>query len=487
MYRSVTFAALRRGVDPSEAEQVARIVEDIELEVRVDGVTVDGVDATIEIRGPEVSRAVSIVAANPAVRAEMVRRQREWVAARDGGVLEGRDIGTVVFPDAELKVYLTADPEVRAQRRSQEVTDLDYETVAADLARRDALDQGRDVSPLTEAARRLPARHHRDDRGGDRRHDRRRSWGTGGSMAEARPGRRRRDLDRPAEPRARASPTRSSAASSSSWPSCSVASRSSARRRSPPRARTSWRRCTAATSTSPSPSIVTRRPMRYMGKDSIWKSKPLGRFVSMLGAFPVHRGSADRDALKACTDIVNGGSPLVMFPEGTRQSGPIVQEMFDGTAYVAAKTDVPIIPMGIGGSEAMMPKGAKLLKPSKLVLIVGDPIPPPERTRAGSHAAQRGRRAHRAAPRRDPGALRRGPGRAGQPNPTRRRRPTDRLRRPWWRSAPRCRCARDLGRREHLAHALLEVLEGERVVVGVEGLLVPVVGELLGELRTRRR
>ena len=129
--------------------------------------------------------------------------------------------------------------------------------------------------------------------------------------------------------------------------------------------------------------IVTRRPMRYMGKDNIWKSKPLGRFVSMLGAFPVHRGSADRDALKACTDIVNGGSPLVMFPEGTRQSGPVVQEMFDGTAYVAAKADVPIIPMGIGGSEAMMPKGAKLLHPSKLVLVVGDPIPPPERTAAG--------------------------------------------------------------------------------------------------------
>lgn len=130
-------------------------------------------------------------------------------------------------------------------------------------------------------------------------------------------------------------------------------------------------------------SLVTKRPMRYMGKDSIWRSKPLGRFVSMLGAFPVHRGSADRDALKACTDIVAGGSPLVMFPEGTRQSGPIVQELFDGTAYVAAKAAVPIIPMGIGGSEAMMPKGAKLLKPSKLVLVVGDPIPPPEQTAAG--------------------------------------------------------------------------------------------------------
>ena len=69
----------------------------------------------------------------------------------DGGVIEGRDIGTVVFPDAELKVFLTADPETRARRRAQEVTELDYETVAADLARRDALDQGRDDSPLAEA------------------------------------------------------------------------------------------------------------------------------------------------------------------------------------------------------------------------------------------------------------------------------------------------------------------------------------------------
>ena len=130
-------------------------------------------------------------------------------------------------------------------------------------------------------------------------------------------------------------------------------------------------------------SLVTRRPMRYMGKDNIWKSKLLGRFVSMLGAFPVHRGTADRDALRACVDIVSGGSPLVMFPEGTRQHGPVLHELFDGTAYVAAKTRVPIVPMGIGGSEAMMPKGAKLPRFSRLVLVVGDPIPAPEPTAGG--------------------------------------------------------------------------------------------------------
>ena len=151
MYRAVTFAVLRRGVDPTEVGRVARIASDVSMTVEANSVVVDGVDATIEIRGPEVSRAVSIVAANPEVRRELVRRQREWVAARGGGVLEGRDIGTVVFPEAELKVYLTADPAVRAERRSKEVTDLDYATVAADMARRDALDSGRDTSPLAQA------------------------------------------------------------------------------------------------------------------------------------------------------------------------------------------------------------------------------------------------------------------------------------------------------------------------------------------------
>lgn len=152
MYRSVAFAALRRGIDPAEAEPVAKVARDLDLRMDEDGaVRVDGVDATIEIRGPEVTRAVSVVAANPQVRTELVSRQREWAQRHGGGVLEGRDIGTVVFPDAELKVYLDASPEVRAARRSREVTDLDYETVAADIARRDALDQGREADPLRVA------------------------------------------------------------------------------------------------------------------------------------------------------------------------------------------------------------------------------------------------------------------------------------------------------------------------------------------------
>jgi 1-acyl-sn-glycerol-3-phosphate acyltransferase len=130
-------------------------------------------------------------------------------------------------------------------------------------------------------------------------------------------------------------------------------------------------------------SLVTKRRLRYMSKDSIWKSKALGGFVSFLGGFPVSRGAVDREALRTCIDVIEAGEPLVMFPEGTRRSGPVVEELFDGPAYVAAKTRVPIVPVGIGGSEAMMPKGSKLLKPSKLVLLIGEPLDPPSPSEGG--------------------------------------------------------------------------------------------------------
>ncbi|MGI9597086.1 MAG: (d)CMP kinase [Acidimicrobiales bacterium] len=152
MYRSVTFAVLAHGIDPEDEEKVAALAREVTIDLQTDGtVVVDGVDATTQIRGPEVSRSVSVVSANQAVRSELVSRQREWTRRRGGGVLEGRDIGTVVFPDADLKVYLTADPEVRAARRAREVTDLDYDSVAADIARRDSYDSQREHDPLRQA------------------------------------------------------------------------------------------------------------------------------------------------------------------------------------------------------------------------------------------------------------------------------------------------------------------------------------------------
>ncbi|MFN5841485.1 MAG: lysophospholipid acyltransferase family protein [Acidimicrobiaceae bacterium] len=125
---------------------------------------------------------------------------------------------------------------------------------------------------------------------------------------------------------------------------------------------------------TPLAAAVTRRRLRFMGKDTIWKIKPIGWIISALGAFPVTRGTADREALKRCVAVLEAGEPLVLFPEGTRQSGPIVQPLFDGAAYVAVKAGVPIIPVGIGGSEGVMPKGSKMIYPRKCVVVVGEPI-----------------------------------------------------------------------------------------------------------------
>jgi cytidylate kinase len=151
MYRSVAFAALEGGTDPEDAESIARLVEKVTIEIS-ERVMVDGTDATTAIRSPEVTKAVSAVAANPAVRRELVRRQREWAEEHGGGVVEGRDIGSVVFPEADLKVYLTANDEERARRRATELGALDQAAaVAADIARRDRYDSTREASPLTVA------------------------------------------------------------------------------------------------------------------------------------------------------------------------------------------------------------------------------------------------------------------------------------------------------------------------------------------------
>jgi 1-acyl-sn-glycerol-3-phosphate acyltransferase len=128
---------------------------------------------------------------------------------------------------------------------------------------------------------------------------------------------------------------------------------------------------------TPIAACLTRRRLRFMGKDSLWKKRPAAWFFSSLGGFPVSRGTADREALKRCIIVLNGGEPLVLFPEGERKSGDVVQPLFDGAAYVALKAGVPIVPVGIAGSEAVMPKGARFIHPAKVRVVVGAPIPPP--------------------------------------------------------------------------------------------------------------
>jgi len=154
MYRAITWKAGREGVAPEDVAALARLAESTRLELEDDRIRVDGDDVTHAIRAPEISRRVSEIAKVPAVRRAMVTLQRQ-VAARGSCVVEGRDIGTVVFPDADLKVFLVASLPERARRRARELAVQGVEQpvpeIETEIRERDAIDSGRADSPLTRA------------------------------------------------------------------------------------------------------------------------------------------------------------------------------------------------------------------------------------------------------------------------------------------------------------------------------------------------
>ncbi|HEX2192660.1 MAG TPA: (d)CMP kinase [Acidimicrobiales bacterium] len=368
MYRAVALAALRQGLDPETAspEDLVRVASETRIEVG-ERVLLDGEDVTDGLRTPEVGGKVSAVAACGPLREVLVGLQRDWVAQRGGGVVEGRDIGSVVFPDADVKVFLTASDEERARRRSG---DEDVEA----LRRRDQLDSSRSASPLTVANGAVVIDS------------------TDRSVEEV-----VEEIVRLARPSA-PPPGGPSGAALLLYRACRAAVVGICR--------TYWRATYEGLEHVPSSGAyvlapvhrsfidfglvagVTKRRIRYMGKDSLWKVGWFGRFITALGAFPVRRGSADREALRRCMDVIRGGEPLVLFPEGTRRSGPVVQELYEGAAYVAIRTRVPIVPVGIGGSERALRKGKRLPRPVKVHVIVGPPLVPPP-PKASGHPSRK--------------------------------------------------------------------------------------------------
>lgn len=119
---------------------------------------------------------------------------------------------------------------------------------------------------------------------------------------------------------------------------------------------------------------VSRRRLRFLVKGEVWKSRLIGRLLEMLGAFPVQRGAADRDALKRALEVLSAGEPLVVFPEGTRGSGSEVPQIREGAAYLALRAGVPVLPVGLAGVERAMPRGSIWIRPARVVVSVGTPI-----------------------------------------------------------------------------------------------------------------
>jgi len=129
--------------------------------------------------------------------------------------------------------------------------------------------------------------------------------------------------------------------------------------------------------------FCTRRKLYFMTKDSMWKNKWLGRLLLYVGAFPVHRESADREALQRAEEVLNRGQCLVLFPEGTRREGAAIENLMEGAAFLSARTGAPIVPIGIGGSDLSMPKGRAIPKPITIQVVIGPALAPPARTGGG--------------------------------------------------------------------------------------------------------
>jgi len=130
-------------------------------------------------------------------------------------------------------------------------------------------------------------------------------------------------------------------------------------------------------------SEVTDRKLHYMAKDSLWKNTLLARILPSVGAFPVHRESADREAMRRAQQVLDAGEVLILFPEGERRTGPVIEDLHEGVAFLAARTGATVVPVGIGGSASVMPKGTRVPRPRHIHLEVGNPLPPPARSGSG--------------------------------------------------------------------------------------------------------
>jgi cytidylate kinase len=378
MYRAVTLLALRAGtaLDDGAALAALAAAHEIRLEPSATGpprVRLDGDDVTDAVRGAAVTASVSQVAAHPEVRAEMVRRQR--VLGRDGGIVaDGRDIGTVVFPDADVKVFLVADAATRAQRRQLEEAargaGADLVAIAADLERRDRDDSTRAVSPLVpaddalrldttalapadqiEAVLALAVRRVRGDR-----------IGSAPRGAAGRVGLTDADPERTAQPGFR--PFHSGLYR---WVHTAIRTLARAvfglRIHVHPAARQPGSvlyACNHIAGFDP-PIAGASLPgeVWFIAKMELFRQAWLGALIARFNAIPIRRGTADFEALDRAVELLRAGRNVMMFPEGTRQRPGTLGAPRWGFGYVALHAGRPIVPVFVRGTRDTRPRGLR--------------------------------------------------------------------------------------------------------------------------------
>jgi len=407
LYRAVTWLALRRGVGTDSVPALVALADEIELvpdaEGRLAHVSVEGADVTAAVHGAEVDVAVSAYAGVGELRAALLTRQRA-IAATGRVIMAGRDIGTVVLPDADLKLYLDASPEERAQRRAVE-RGLDPDgpeaaEILEELRRRDGLDSTRAVAPLRPATDALILRTDGNEfettvgQVVDAIRARQavvRAGAAGPRSDDATP----RSDDTTAAPRSDDAPRRSRRRR----PTLGVIRRD----RAAPTAiatRKTWILrlgslvlrviaraiirirvegdlsvipesgpliIVANHASSADPVLIgaflngrLHRPLNWLGKRELVEMPVIGWFMREAGIHPVDRATADVGAFRTAIRVLESGNILTVFPEGTRSPDGVLQEVREGVAVLALRSGAPVLPIGVADSDKVWPKGSRV-------------------------------------------------------------------------------------------------------------------------------
>ena len=350
-YRVVALQALRQGIPLDDATAVTSLARSVMERCALDAGSVlsfDGKPVGDEIRTPEVSEAASKIAAIADVRRVLVEHQRRLVP-RGGAVVEGRDIGTVVWPDASLKVYLDASEDVRADRRIAQQND--GAAIATELHERDLRDATRPVSAMRPAADAVLVDTSK----------------LGAEEVAA-------HVIELLHPDSRSAFYVFVRGTLSGLLHSAFRMKVEGRENIPAHGGVILAPNHRSLIDIPVAAAVTKRPVYFMAKEELFKGKVGGGLISKLGGFPVKRGKPDRGALNRALELLDGGHVVGIFPEGTRKPGSRFEEVEDGFAYVAMKSGAPVVPVAISGTEAVFPPGKKLPQFVKIRVQVGEPF-----------------------------------------------------------------------------------------------------------------
>jgi 1-acyl-sn-glycerol-3-phosphate acyltransferase len=362
MYRAVTVVALREGADLHDPDRLGALAETLVIET-LPFVSANGVNVEGDLRTSDVNRAVSLIAAVPRVRAAMVLQQRSFAARQKlGTVVEGRDITTVVFPRRSSQSFfdgLPRRPYAPPRRRGRGV-----------VAPPRQFGHGAGRFAAAPGARCDDRRYHQPNGRRGRKGDIRVPESTKMKLNTAR--------------------TVSYRCFRSVifflW-TIMFRPRVSGRENIPNTGAVLIAPVHRSNLDFAFTMFMTKRKTFFMAKDSLWTVPVLAPFISMMGAFPVKRGTADRESLNFAQRVLEIGEALVLFPEGTRQEGLTVGHLHDGAMFIASRTGAVVVPVGIGHTERAMPKGSKFPRPVRVNIVIGEPLAPPEQRESSNEIA----------------------------------------------------------------------------------------------------